>query len=50
MSVFGLEVVRELDTRCGETSSVLIKPIAPTELRRRLTAAAVALETMQATS
>jgi DNA-binding response OmpR family regulator len=30
--------------------AVLIKPIAPTELRRRLTAAAVALKTMLAAS
>ena len=73
MPTCGLEVVRELKARCGDTvfvavltgddheqmradclaagaDAVLIKPIAPTELRRRLTAAAVALKTMLAVS
>ena len=73
MPTCGLEVVRQLKARCGDTvfvavltgedddqmradslaagaDAVLIKPIAPQELRRRLTAAAVALKTMLAAS
>ena len=34
----------------GGADAVLIKPIAPVELRRRLTAAAVALKTLDAAS
>ncbi len=73
MPTCGLEVVRALKQRCGDSvfvavltgedheemrrdclaagaDAVLIKPIAPNELRRRLTAAAVALKTMLAAS
>jgi two-component system KDP operon response regulator KdpE len=38
------------DCLAAGADAVLIKPIAPTELRRRLTAAAVALKTMLAAS
>lgn len=38
------------DSLAAGADAVLIKPIAPTELRRRLTAAAVALKTMLAAS
>ena len=42
----------EMRERClaGGADAVLIKPIAPVELRRRLTAAAVALKTLLAAS
>ena len=42
----------EMRERChaGGADAVLIKPIAPVELRRRLTAAAVALKTLSAAS
>ncbi|HUS29697.1 MAG TPA: response regulator [Kofleriaceae bacterium] len=42
----------EMREKChaGGADAVLIKPIAPVELRRRLTAAAVALKTLAAAS
>ena len=42
----------QMRERChaGGADAVLIKPIAPVELRRRLTAAAVALKTLAAAS
>jgi DNA-binding response OmpR family regulator len=42
----------DMRSRClaAGADAVLIKPIAPTELRRRLTAAAVALKTLLAAS